>query len=175
MSQASLNPQHNPHSKASQPQQLFPARVVLEGDCQHSASPWSGLRALHHFTMAPIGDDTVKALQDLVNKLESRVKQLEDKLTHAQGGTKHTAEESVRMILMGPPGAGMFSRSFCCQYSLRGRRLIGVLQARALKLPRSRRDSVAATWYVALKIMEVCETDLTSCKGNRRYASITSC
>jgi adenylate kinase len=62
--------------------------------------------------MAPIGDDTVRALQDLVNKLESRVKQLEDRLTHAQGGTKHTAEEGVRMILMGPPGAGMFSRSF---------------------------------------------------------------
>jgi hypothetical protein len=101
--------------------------------------------------MAPIGDDTVKALQDLVNKLESRVKQLEDKLTHAQGGTKHTAEEGVRMILMGPPGAGMFSRSFCCQCTPRGHRLIGILQAKALKLPRSRRDSVAATWYVAIK------------------------
>ena len=58
--------------------------------------------------MAPIGDDTVQALQDMVNKLESRVKQLEDSLNHAQGGTKHTAEEGVRMILMGPPGAGMF-------------------------------------------------------------------
>jgi adenylate kinase len=64
--------------------------------------------------MAPIGDDTVKALQDLVNKLESRVKQLEDKLTHTQGGTKHTDQEGVRMILMGPPGAGMFSSSFYC-------------------------------------------------------------
>lgn len=70
--------------------------------------------------MAPIGDDTVKALQDLVNKLESRVKELEDKLTHAQGGTKHTSEEGVRMILMGPPGAGMSSRSFCCQRTCRG-------------------------------------------------------
>jgi adenylate kinase len=43
----------------------------------------------------------------LVNKLESRVKQLEDKLTHAQAGTKHVPAEGVRMILMGPPGAGM--------------------------------------------------------------------
>jgi adenylate kinase len=70
--------------------------------------------------MAPIGDDTVKALQDLVNKLESRVKELEDKLTHAQSGTKHTSEEGVRMILMGPPGAGMSSSSFCCQHTCRG-------------------------------------------------------
>jgi adenylate kinase len=56
--------------------------------------------------MAPIGDDTVQGLQELVNKLELRVKQLEDKLTHAQGGPKPAAESSVRMILMGPPGAG---------------------------------------------------------------------
>lgn len=57
--------------------------------------------------MAPIGDDAVQTLQDLVHKLESRVKQLEDKLTHAQAGTKPSAAEGVRMILMGPPGAGM--------------------------------------------------------------------
>jgi len=56
--------------------------------------------------MAPIGDDTVQTLQDLVQKLESRVKQLEDKLTHAQAGTTHSPAEGVRMILMGPPGAG---------------------------------------------------------------------
>jgi adenylate kinase len=57
--------------------------------------------------MAPIGDDAVQTLQELVNKLESRVKQLEDKINHAQGGTKHTPDEGIRMILMGPPGAGM--------------------------------------------------------------------
>jgi len=56
--------------------------------------------------MAPIGDDTVKSLQDLVNKLETRVKELEDKLGHVASGTKHTTAEGVRMILMGPPGAG---------------------------------------------------------------------
>lgn len=56
--------------------------------------------------MAPIGDDTVQTLQDLVHKLESRVKQLEDKLSHAQAGTTHATTEGVRMILMGPPGAG---------------------------------------------------------------------
>ncbi|KAI9851095.1 MAG: adenylate kinase [Pleopsidium flavum] len=60
--------------------------------------------------MAPIKDDTVGALKDLVNKLESRVEQLEAKLQHAEGGPvarKSKANtESVRMILMGPPGAG---------------------------------------------------------------------
>ena len=56
--------------------------------------------------MAPIGDDAVKSLQNLVNKLESRVKELEDRIQHASGGTKYTSGEGVRMILMGPPGAG---------------------------------------------------------------------
>jgi adenylate kinase len=77
--------------------------------------------------MAPIGDDTVKALQDLVNKLESRVKQLEDKLTHAQGGTKHTSEEGVRMILMGPPGAGMRQDLSAVNTNVAGDRLISIL------------------------------------------------
>lgn len=58
--------------------------------------------------MAPIGDETVQGLHELVNKLEQRIKQLEDKLTHVEGGTKHTADEEIRMILMGPPGAGMY-------------------------------------------------------------------
>lgn len=55
--------------------------------------------------MAPI-DTTTEKLQELVDKLESRVKQLEDKLQHAKDGTQHISEEGVRMILMGPPGAG---------------------------------------------------------------------
>jgi adenylate kinase len=55
--------------------------------------------------MAPIGEGTVQSLQDMVNKLESRVKELEDKLQGASGGAKPSSE-GVRMILMGPPGAG---------------------------------------------------------------------
>ncbi len=58
--------------------------------------------------MAPIGDNTVQGLQDLVNKLESRVKELEDKVTHAQGGAAPAPSGSIRMILMGPPGAGKY-------------------------------------------------------------------
>jgi adenylate kinase len=77
--------------------------------------------------MPPISDDTVQTLQDLVNKLESRVKQLEDKLTHAQTGTKHAPAEGVRMILMGPPGAGVFSpSSLPFLQTSSGHRLIGI-------------------------------------------------
>ncbi len=56
--------------------------------------------------MAPIGSGDVESLQDLVSKLELRVKQLEDKLAHAHGGPNPAAATGVRMILMGPPGAG---------------------------------------------------------------------
>ena len=59
--------------------------------------------------MAPIKDETVDALRDLVNKLETRVEQLEVKLQQADGSQptrKPRSTESIRMILMGPPGAG---------------------------------------------------------------------
>ena len=60
--------------------------------------------------MAPIKDETVDALRDLINKLESRVEQLEAKL-HSAGGEapsrkSKSSAASIRMILMGPPGAG---------------------------------------------------------------------
>jgi adenylate kinase len=56
--------------------------------------------------MAPIKDETVDTLKELVNKLEARVKQLEEKIQHGGSGAAPAAE-SIRMILMGPPGAGM--------------------------------------------------------------------
>ena len=58
--------------------------------------------------MAPITDNTVDALKDLVNRLEARVEQLEAKLHEAQGGSPktQTSDKSLRMVLMGPPGAG---------------------------------------------------------------------
>jgi len=54
--------------------------------------------------MAPTSDD----LHELVAKLEQRVKELENKLHEAAGGAPKPAGDSkgVRMILMGPPGAG---------------------------------------------------------------------
>ncbi|RQM06741.1 hypothetical protein DH86_00003959 [Scytalidium sp. 3C] len=56
--------------------------------------------------MAPIGEGAVQELQDLVDKLTSRVKELEDRLQHVSVGTTHSASEGIRMVLMGPPGAG---------------------------------------------------------------------
>lgn len=60
--------------------------------------------------MAPIKDETVDALRDTIHKLESRVQQLEAKLGPTRGDSSsretRSITESVRMILMGPPGAG---------------------------------------------------------------------
>lgn len=53
--------------------------------------------------MAPITEDTVDSLKDLINRLESRVHHLEARL---EGREKPTDVEGVRMILIGPPGAG---------------------------------------------------------------------
>lgn len=60
--------------------------------------------------MAPIGDDQARELLDLVQRLDTRVKQLESKIESLQGGSPKPIPSSkeVRMILMGPPGAGMF-------------------------------------------------------------------
>ncbi|KKY28852.1 putative adenylate kinase [Phaeomoniella chlamydospora] len=55
--------------------------------------------------MAPITEETVNGLRDLVSQLESRVHQLEHKLG-SDGSNKGSAEKSMRMILIGPPGAG---------------------------------------------------------------------
>jgi len=55
--------------------------------------------------MAPIKDETVQDLKDLVHKLESRVHQLEARLQ--DGGEKpKSSTDAMRMILIGPPGAG---------------------------------------------------------------------
>lgn len=60
--------------------------------------------------MAPIRDETVEGLRDLVSKLETRVEQLEAKLEQTTGGPSARKQKNpssgIRMILMGPPGAG---------------------------------------------------------------------
>lgn len=56
--------------------------------------------------MAPITDDTVEALRDTIRKLDSRVHQLEAKMSGEDGSQSKSNLASVRMILMGPPGAG---------------------------------------------------------------------
>ena len=53
--------------------------------------------------MAPITDAQVDDLKDLVHKLEARVYSLERRL---EGDKKPSIADSMRMILIGPPGAG---------------------------------------------------------------------
>jgi len=55
--------------------------------------------------MAPLQDQAVDDLKNLVHRLESRVAELEAKLTGGDGGSS-SSSSSMRMILMGPPGAG---------------------------------------------------------------------
>jgi adenylate kinase len=59
--------------------------------------------------MAPITQETVDGLKDTIAKLESRVVQLEDRLVHGGNESKSkSVAEQMRLILMGPPGAGAF-------------------------------------------------------------------
>ena len=55
--------------------------------------------------MAPISDDIVNELKKTISKLEGRIVELENKLEGRDGGSSSSAG-SMRMILMGPPGAG---------------------------------------------------------------------
>lgn len=61
--------------------------------------------------MAPITDDIVGSLKSLVEKLEARVQELENKLASGNGtssGSSSATPSGMRMVIMGPPGAGVF-------------------------------------------------------------------
>lgn len=60
--------------------------------------------AIFDRVMAPTIDSTVQALTHTIQQLESRVHDLEARLHNRDGGS---GQDSIRMILMGPPGAGM--------------------------------------------------------------------
>ena len=55
--------------------------------------------------MAPISDETVQDLKELVHKLDARVRQLEARYEGKDSQAK-SSTPSMRMILIGPPGAG---------------------------------------------------------------------
>ena len=58
-------------------------------------------------TMAPIKDEAVDALKELVHKLQARVEQLESRLHgDGKGSTSRSQTGNLRLILIGPPGAG---------------------------------------------------------------------
>lgn len=48
-------------------------------------------------------EDELKQLKDVIGNLESRVKQLEGR---AGGSSSSMTTDEIRMILVGPPGAG---------------------------------------------------------------------
>ncbi|KAJ5984383.1 adenylate kinase [Penicillium waksmanii] len=54
--------------------------------------------------MAPITEEAVAGLKDTIHKLESRVVDLESRLVN--GDKPKSVTEQMRIILMGPPGAG---------------------------------------------------------------------
>ena len=59
--------------------------------------------------MAPMQHETVDSLKGMVAELETRVAQLERRLHGDNRSKPKCGTESLRMILMGPPGAGMLS------------------------------------------------------------------
>lgn len=58
--------------------------------------------------MAPIQDASVDDLKHKVSTLEARIAELEQRLGGSQASSA-PAQDGVRMILMGPPGAGKFA------------------------------------------------------------------
>lgn len=55
--------------------------------------------------MAPITEETVSTLHSTIQSLEKRVRELEGKLNGGSGSGSNPLN-TMRMILIGPPGAG---------------------------------------------------------------------
>lgn len=59
--------------------------------------------------MAPITEQVVDGLKDQIGTLESKVADLESRLANGSGsgaGGSRSLADHMRIILMGPPGAG---------------------------------------------------------------------
>jgi hypothetical protein len=57
--------------------------------------------------------ELVETLKKTVEKLEQRIEDLESRIQGGHGGaaSQKAGAESIRMILIGPPGAGMYHSS----------------------------------------------------------------
>ena len=65
--------------------------------------------------MAPTPEEVMDSLKGTVDKLEARVAELEGRLRGKESGST-SSSSGMRMILMGPPGAGKLSRTaFGCK------------------------------------------------------------
>lgn len=62
--------------------------------------------------MVPSKDDTIESLKSIISDLQGRVAQLERRLNPQQ------VQEGIRMILLGPPGAGMISQFLASHHVL---------------------------------------------------------
>jgi adenylate kinase len=93
--------------------------------------------------MPSIANSEVDQLKGTVSKLEARIAELEAKLS-GDGSSSSTAQ-SMRMVLMGPPGAGKSLASFVKLGDPLTR-----LQAKEPRLPRLRTSTASATWYVSV-------------------------
>lgn len=95
--------------------------------------------------MAPITDDKVEELRTQYHALEERIHRLEQRLE--TGEAKPTVAESMRLILIGPPGAGTHPAATSGGNT---RLLIDPVQEREHKLLGSKTSTVSAIWYALM-------------------------
>ena len=118
--------------------------------------------------MAPITDEIIDKLNDTIHKLESRVKELEAKLNGSSSGGGANPLNSMRMVLMGPPGAGM---SYRVERTGTGF-LLTLVQVRERKHRGSRTSTASAIWYDELFVLPTQFADPDA--GHWRYAASAS-
>ena len=62
-----------------------------------------------------MADQLVDTLKATVDKLEKRIEDLESRLQGNSSSGGHGSSDGMRMILIGPPGAGMSATTSWCQ------------------------------------------------------------
>lgn len=120
--------------------------------------------------MAPITDDKVEELRTQYHALEERIHRLEQRLE--TGEAKPTIAESMRLILIGPPGAGP---SPATTPRASTRLLIDLVQEREPKLQRSRTSTAFAIWCDLMPQALFGPLLIRAAVGYGRYATSTSC
>lgn len=99
-------------------------------------------------TMAPLGDQLVDQLKGTVDKLEARVAELEARLQGKASASSSSPQDGMRMILMGPPGAGMLFRGLTPWETDPVLTTVS-RQAREPKRRESRTSTASVTWLVS--------------------------
>lgn len=161
------SPNDSCQSPLTRPSQRAPFAVF-----RISRSFFSPLTAAESVAMAPTVEQIVDDIKSSIQKLESRMSDLEARVEGKAAGI--AAPSAMRMILMGPPGAGTSEHSIPTsafvmpRHCSMGGRLSadkGIIeapsqiaflltlcdneQARALRLPASRTSTASATLYVS--------------------------